>query len=360
VRFNSLSIQDFRNMSLAKLSLEGDATFLLGGNGAGKTSLLEAMSLVGALRSFRTGDPRTMIRHGAKSARVVCGLVHEGEGASSVEIEIGHGVRSVRMDGNPLERVSDLVGRFPTVVLSSQDLLLVRGSPAARRRFLDMMLAGADRVYFEALRRYGRALISRNSLLKSRADPVEIAAFEKPLSEAAFVVCRARARALEELGAFVNATYSAIAPSNEVPCLVYRPDCEADSPDKLLEAFSRSRERDIARGSTSVGPHLDDFELRLCDKSAREYASEGQQRGLVLALRLAEAGWLRSRTRVEPVILADDIMGELDPARREAFWKILGGAAQVVATGTEIPAVESRAGRFRIARMEEIVRMSAA
>jgi len=343
-------------MPLARLSLEGDATFILGGNGAGKTSLLEAMSLVSAMRSFRTGDPRTMIRLGAKSAKVFCTLSHERDGDASIEIGLGHGARTVRMDGNPLERVSDLVGRFPTAVLSSQDIQLVRGSPTSRRRFVDMMVASADRMYFEALRRYGKALAGRNSLLKSRSSSVaEIAAFEKPLADAACVVVSLRGKALGELGALVKETYSAIVPAGEIPELVYRPDFEETTPEKVLELFAESREKDMAKGATTVGPHLDDFEPRLNGRLARDYASEGQQRGLVLALRLAEAEWLGARTLAEPVILADDIMGELDPARREAFWKILGGKSQVVATGTEIPAAEARDGRFRVVKIAEIV-----
>jgi DNA replication and repair protein RecF len=353
-------LQDFRNMPLARLPLEDGATFILGGNGAGKTSLLEAMSLVSALRSFRTGDSRTMIRHGAPSAKVVCGLVHESEGGVSIEIELSRGARIVLMDGNPLGRVSDLVGRFPTAVLSSQDIQLVRGTPAARRRFMDMMLSSADRGFLEALRKYGKALVSRNNLLKERCAAVaEIAAFEKPLAEAASGVINARKMALAELGALVVGTYSAIVPEGEVPELVYKPDMEDVSPQEILEIFEKSREKDLPRGVTSVGPQLDDFELRLNGKGAREYASEGQQRGLVLALRLAEAGWLRARTGIEPVILADDIMGELDPLRREAFWKILGKAAQVIATGTEVPAAEAKNGRFRIVKVEDIVRKNA-
>jgi DNA replication and repair protein RecF len=354
VRFLALNVQDFRNLPLARMRMGEGPLFLLGGNGRGKTSVLEALSLASALRSFRTNDARTMIRHGAHVAKIYCEIEHEREGRLTVEIALMGGGKTVSVDGNPLPRVSELVGRYPTVPLSSQDIQLVRSGPSVRRRFMDMMLAEADKASFDALRRYGKALQGRTALLKTGSAP-EIAAFEKPLADAAAELVAARKNAVAELLPLFRETYAGIAPENEVPEFIYKPDTALETSDAFAQRFAANRGRDILRGISTSGPHLDDYEIRLGGKSAKEYASEGQQRGLVLALRLAQARWLKARTGILPVILADDIMGELDPVRRAAFWSNLGREAQVIATGTEIPAAEKEDPRFNIVAIETLL-----
>lgn len=354
MRFVALNVQDFRNLPLARLQIGEGPLFILGGNGQGKTSLLEALCLTSALRSFRTSDARTMIRHGKRAAKVFCELEHEREGRLTIEIELRIGGKTVSIDGNPLPRLSDLVGRYPTVPLSSQDIQLLRAGPSGRRKCIDMMLAEADKAAFDALRRYGKALQGRTSLLKRNA-LAEIAAFEKPLATAAAEIVAARRKAVAELSPIFRETYAHIAPETEIPDLVYKPDIDEETPEAFAKRFADARMKDIARGAGTCGPHLDDYDVRLGGKLAREYASEGQQRGLVLALRLAQARWLKAHTGILPVILADDIMGELDPSRRAAFWSSLGAPSQVIATGTEIPAAEKTDPRFKIVRMEELI-----
>ena len=249
MRFVSINVQDFRNLPLVRLTLGGGAVFIVGGNGAGKTSLLEAMCLVSALRSFRTSDGRAMIRHGSHAARVVCALEQERDGAVSVDIELRSGGKTVLVDNNPLPRLSDLVGRFPTVALSSHDIQLLRAGPMGRRRFVDMMLAGADAKAFDALRRYGKALKGRNSLLKG-GSPAELAAFEQPLAVAAAELVAARQKAFAELSPLLRETYARIAPETEVPDLIYEPDIADASAEVFLKRFAESRPRDIMRGAS--------------------------------------------------------------------------------------------------------------
>jgi DNA replication and repair protein RecF len=355
VRFTALDVQDFRNMPLASLRIGEGPLFILGGNGRGKTSILEALGLVSALRSFRCSDSRAMIRHGTRQARVICTLEQEREGGLSVDISLRSGGKAVSVDGNPLDRLADLMGRFPSVPLSSQDIQLLRAGPQCRRRFMDMMLAGAAPSFFDALRRYTRALKERNSLLRTGAGDAELSAFEQPLSCAAQELVGARATALAQLAPLLRETYASMAPSSEEPGLAYRPDLPGDSAEGFARSFAESRARDLARGSSCIGPHLDDFDLLIKGRPARDYASEGQQRGLVLALRLAQSRWLETRTGIVPVILADDIIGELDPVRRAAFWDCLDGGSQVIATGTEAPAGEGARKRFTIVPIETII-----
>ena len=363
VRISSVSLQDFRNVELARLRLEGDAVFVVGPNGQGKTNLLEAIGLVTALRSFRTTETKALIRWGKREARVLCELQHEHEGTAVLDIRLRPRGKEIELDGSPVPRLAAIIGHFPTVALSSHDIQLLRGGPGLRRRFLDLLLAGADPCYFDCLRRYTRALKERNALLKAGRSGGELAAFEVPLAAAAVELVQLRRAALVELQPLVEATYRGIATTEESPGLDYKPDVDAQGTADRLDAaaevyrelLNRNRARDLALQSTSRGPHRDDIELRLLSHGARDYGSEGQQRGLVLALRLAQARWLEQRDGIVPVILADDILGELDPRRRTAFWQVLNPQSQVIATGTQLPAdapgrawqlIEVDAGQF--------------
>lgn len=345
MRLASISLQDFRNVALARLQVAGDAVFIIGRNGQGKTNLLEAVGLVTALRSFRTTDNGTLVRWGQREARIICELDHEREGVASLDIRLRAGGKDIALDGNPVPRLADIIGRFPTVALSSQDIQLLRGGPGLRRRFLDLLLAGADPRYFDALRRYTRALKERNALLKAGRPGPELNAFEVPLASAAVELIALRRAAVGELAPLVVETCRGIANIDEAPELAYRADLApaADTTaehqvEAYLELLARQRPRDLALQTTRHGPHRDDMDLRLKAHEAREFGSEGQQRGLVLSLRLAQARWLERRTGAVPIILADDVLGELDPVRREAFWNVLNPQAQVIATGTERPA----------------------
>lgn len=360
MRIKSITVQDFRNIALAELSLSGARQFFIGENAQGKTNLLEAAGLVSALRSFRTGDERALIAHGKGEAAVACVIEHEKFGESRVVIRLRPGGKEVLCDGERVRRLGDFLGRFPTVVFSSQDLLLVRGAPGGRRRWLDLVLSETDSVYLRALQGYHRALAERNQLLKrgaaagnAAAVDGELAAFEAPLARAAAELAPRRAAGVSRLGEFVAEAFARIdsdgaeANANTRAGLAYAPSVTAGAQLDAAgwaEVFARGRARDIVMRATLAGPHRDDCELTVGGRVAREFASEGQQRSLAIALRLAEAAFLRERAGVQPVLLADDILGELDPGRRRRFWAGLHaddgaaqGGRQVIATGTSAP-----------------------
>lgn len=347
MRFIEISVENFRNIGLARLQLQGDSQFLLGANAQGKTNLLEALSFFSALRSFRTTDNRALIAHGHKQARLLCRCEHEQLGETEVIVTLEPGGKSLVQDGEKINRLSDFLGLLPTVALSSEDIQLLRGAPALRRRLLDLILSSTSGEYFTALRRYHRALGERNGALKAygratgslRAaqEPV-LVSFEKVMAVEAAQLVRARRVGLTALAAELEQAYSRISPQAESPSLRYEADCEpAAEPEAFLALLAKNRERDALLGITQRGPHRDDFSLLLQGKPARQYASEGQQRGLVLALRFAQAAFLEAARKIRPVLLADDIIGELDPVRREGFWRALGSERQVIATGTVAP-----------------------
>lgn len=332
-----LTVRHFRNIPLAELTLRGRQQFLLGANGQGKTNLLEAAGFITALRSFRTTETKLLTAQGQAEAAIAAEVEHERLGASRLAITLRPEGRELWCDGEKITRIGDYLGRFPTVVFTSQDLLLVRGTPAGRRRWLDLTLAAMDAAYLRALQTYHRALAERNSLLKSGGGADELEAFEHSLAPAGAELIARRTLGVAEVGARLAEYYARLAGSREPAALTYRPNVAEASAEVLRSRFVSGRARDQQFRTTLAGPHRDDVEFTVAGRAARDFASEGQQRSVVLALRLAQAAWFRQVCGVRPVLLADDVLGELDPVRRRQFWAAIDPESQVLATGTAAP-----------------------
>ncbi len=341
MRLRKLTLRQFRNIGFAALEFTGRQQFFLGANGQGKTNLLEAAGYITALRSFRATDSQLLIRHGESTAAIVAAVEHEKQGETRVTIKLHRGSKELWCDQTRVTRFADYLGQFPTVVFSSQDMLLVRGSPALRRRWLDLTLAAMDPIYLQALQTYTRALAGRNALLKRAAgDDGQLGAFEQTLAPAAAELIARRATGLKQLAGAVRAIYSRLTSEREEMSLSYQPNFSEPSAEALLARLESGRGRDAQFRTTLVGPHRDDFQFRVRGTLARDFASEGQQRSVVLALRLAQAAWYEEKSGVRPLLLADDVLGELDPVRRRAFWLAVAPDSQVIATGTRLPDAE--------------------
>src|SRR5690625_339174 len=281
----TVAIQNFRNIDFASLEFEGRQQFFVGSNGQGKTNLLETIGYVTALRSFRTSDHKLLIRHGEKEAGVRFVFDHDLMGETPVQIGIREKARQVTVDQERISRLGDFIGKFPAVVFSSDDLQFVRASPGFRRRWIDLVLAATDPGYLQVLQGYHRGLAGRNRLLKQQAGEGEISAFESVMAPAAAAVIRKRKEAIVRLGELVDFYYQMISEGKEKAGFRYQPDFRPLSSDEILAQWERNRIRDRNWGSTQRGPHRDDYLLKIDGFSAREFASEGQQRGLVLSLR---------------------------------------------------------------------------
>lgn len=339
MRLLALNLENFRNVEVASLSFSGPRTFFLGSNGQGKTNLLEAIAFAGVLRSFRFGGTESLVMHDASEASIF----HRFQGDDGNESEVllrldSKGAKQVELNGERITRLADYVGRFPSVVLSSRDFRLVRDGPGERRRWLDVTLSTSSSAYFATLRNYHRCLRERNALLKRGGGDAELDAFEASLVPAAVELTRLRREALPELSDLFTERYATISSSREEASLGYKPDLEDADHATVAGRYLAGRERDRILGSTPRGPHRDDFRFLLDSRDARHLASEGQQRGLVLALRLAEFSFLRKICGTIPILLVDDALGELDAERKANFHKLLPDDAQVFATGTVHPA----------------------
>ncbi len=341
MRVTRIKLQNYRNIAFADLKLDGCAQFLAGPNAQGKTNLLESVGLLTALRSFRARDGKTLIRHDCREAKLAFYLADERFDLTEVWITLKRRGKEVVVDGKKVTRFRDFIGRFPVVVLSGRDIQLLRGSPVVRRQWLNLLLASGNAEYYDDLRDFHRLLYQRNALLKIDGKPAELDVFEKMLAEKAARLHAHRASEMAKLASEMKRIYQIVSPVREDPELHYKPDLEASSPEDYLASFQENRERDHLLKSTQHGPHRDDISFYLESKMARDYASEGQQRSMVISLKLAQLQYLRRVSGVVPVLVADDILEELDNRRKSNFWKAVGESVQVMAAGTAIPSVES-------------------
>jgi DNA replication and repair protein RecF len=263
---------------------------------------------------------------------------HETLGDSEVVVRIRSGSKDVVFDGSPVRRLGDVIGRFPTILFSSEDIQLVRGAPSMRRRFLDLFLAGSEPGYLQALQTYFGALENRNRLLKETGGAAETVAFEKLMAPAACSLIDWRRRSVEKLGRLAGEFHRQLSDGGEEGTVGYRTNVEVGNEAEYLALLEKHRVRDAQMRSTQHGPHRDDLDLRIGGREALNFASEGQQRALVLAMRFAQLRDVRARTGIGPVVLADDVLGELDPDRRRRFWAAMDADLQLFATGTSLPA----------------------
>lgn len=314
---------------------------MLGVNGQGKSNCLEAIGYISALRSFRTQLTKPLFQKNTNEFQLFYEIEHERLGMTEVELQIKEKHKVLLIDGDPVKRLADFIGLFPVVPLHSGDLMILRGSPSERRRFFDMTLASVDPDYFEALRMYHRTIQERNHLLKMRSKDLAFDAFEKELAKFAFSLVTKRKEGIGQISQILANVYKAFSEDNESPLLAYKPDTDLASVHDYEQFFAEQRKKDLIMGSTSRGPHRDDYVISLAIGGAKEYGSDGQQRGLSVALRMAQASLFELKLKIKPVILVDDILGELDPKRKESFWSSCSEDVQIIASGTEFSVGEA-------------------
>ncbi len=329
-----LRLRDFRNYAYLDVDFGPGLHLLLGPNAQGKTNVLEAIYLLATLRSFRGVGGAQMVRQGAKGYFV--GATISATAEHDIKIYWSVPERKLTLDGTPVKRLSDFFGIFRAVVFCSEDLFLVKGPGSRRRRFLDLLLAQSQPVYLPLLQRYAQALRARNALLKQRSyDPDALEGFSQEVVNCGTQITEFRRQLLPKLAPLAARAYARIARDQERLDLEYRPSVKANFAVELAQA--RSREQTFR--STIIGPHRDELQLSLNGRSAGQFGSEGQKRSIAIALKMAQAEFLTDVHGSPPVLLIDDIMGELDASRRAGFLPLLhrSGPAQgqVFMTATE-------------------------
>jgi DNA replication and repair protein RecF len=326
-----LRVRDFRCFETAELRFDPGTTLLFGRNGQGKTSLLEAACVLLRLQSPRTSSRRELIRLEAETA-----LVEGGVDDKAFRCVMKPGARRLAIDGVTCSRTGDYLAQSQRVVwMDHADMDLLRGGGDQRRRFIDFVASQIHPGYLKALRGYERALRGRNFVLKRDASIQwkEADAFADVMQEQANVLVQSRRELSEAMQEWVSRFHSEISLGNESATMTYVSSCE---PEDLQETLRQRRDEEARSRSTVCGPHRDDLDLHLDQIDARIFASEGQQRSLSLAMKLAQARILELRSGTPPLILIDDVFGELDEHRRRALMEHLPDRAQKIITTTRI------------------------
>jgi DNA replication and repair protein RecF len=356
-----LGLRDFRSWAHADLEFQPGRTVFVGPNGYGKTNLIEALWYSTTLGSHRVGTDMSLIRAGAPRAVISTIIVNEGR-ECAVDLEIATGrANKARLNRSPVRSTREVVGVLQAVLFAPEDLALVRGDPADRRRYLDD-LAIVRRPAVAGVRAdYDRVLRQRTALLKSlsgtrhRSDQAVLDTLDvwgSRLAEHGAQLMATRIDLVNQLAPEVEKAYQLLAPGSRAASVAYRASFDAvaglgarDTDREFLEAallaaLSARRDAELERGMCLVGPHRDDLELRLGDQPAKAFASHGESWSFAVALRLAAYELLRTEGS-DPVLLLDDVFAELDVGRRLALATVAESAEQVLVTAAvpeDIPA----------------------
>lgn len=356
-----LTVRNFRNLAALELALPPRGVVVLGGNGQGKTNLLEAVYYLVLFRSCRGAKDRELIRFGEEGFFLAAatrrpadaGPAPGGESRITAGYDARRRRKKVTVDGAEVERLSDAVGRFLAVTLSPADRALVAGGPAERRRYLDVLLSLGSPGYLERLSAMRGALRQRNAALRAGRERAAWA-FDAPLARAAAAVAAARVAWVARWQDRFAGRCRDLGESG-MPGMAYQARSgTATTAEDQEYALAAHRERDLRDGTTTVGPHRDDLRLTLDGRETRQYGSAGQQRTAAVALRLLEAETLREATGAPPLALFDDVFAELDADRQARLLALIeetlpGQAILTAPRASEVPEALSDRPRWQIA-----------
>ncbi len=348
-----LELHDFRSYPEAVVEFDPGPSVLVGPNGYGKTNLIEALGYVATLGSHRVATEAPLVRQGASRAIIRCSIVHD-ERELLVELEITPGkANRARIGRAPATRARDVLGALRLVLFAPEDLALVRGDPAERRRYLDDLLVQRQPRFAGVRADYERVLKQRNALLRTSylarkangrgagGDLSTLDVWDLHLAAHGAELVVARLELCAALGTHLAKSYDAVSAGRGEARVAYDAKSWCETPlgeldraaveERLRESLAGSRAAEVERGVTLVGPHRDDLVLNLGDLPAKGYASHGESWSYALALRLASFELMRGEG-IEPVLVLDDVFAELDSGRRERLADLVAGASQVLVT----------------------------
>jgi DNA replication and repair protein RecF len=359
----TLHLRQFRNYRDCLVDFDAPKTILVGNNAQGKSNLLEAVELLSTLKSHRSVRDRELVLEEATVGQIQANL-ERAYGSIDLALTLRtQGRRTVALNRESLRRQLDFLGILNAVQFSSLDLELVRGAPERRRNWLDSILIQLEPIYAYILQQYNQVLRQRNALLKTfrkqqnegRIDEVssrdfdsELALWDAQLATAGSRVTRRRARVLERLAPLAQAWHASISGKTEVLDVTYAPNVsiEQDNPEGVQQAFldkiQRRRIPEHQQGTSLVGPHRDEVEFTINETPARSYGSQGQQRTLVLALKLAELKLIEEVVGEPPLLLLDDVLAELDLNRQNQLLDAIQDRFQTLITTTHLGAFDSQ------------------
>ena len=362
MHLSNIKLSNYRNYNDLEMDIPSGLVILHGDNAQGKTNLLEAVYLLSISKAYRAKSDREVInKYGDGSLTQVIGVANNITDVFRITVNIHSNElyqhqttnqyrirKDIRVNGIP-KLASDLVGTLKAVLFDSEDIRIVTGSPALRRRYLDILISQLDRQYLKSLQKYQKILYQRNHLIRSirdkKANLNEIVFWDQQLiTEGSFIMSR-RHEITTKLSSISKEIHSTLTESRELLDINYVPSFYIDShifdeiPSQFMEALEKNRNKDINYGMSSIGPHRDDLNIEIDGLPASSYASRGQSRTIALVLKLSEGNVLKNESGVAPILLLDDILSELDLMRTEQLLKYITASEQALLTTTDLSGI---------------------
>lgn len=338
-----LYLKDFRNYEeLLLTELDARLNLIIGDNAQGKTNIVEAIYFLSCGRSFRQATEERLIRENADAAKLRA-VYETASGRGKLEAALFNGKnRSVRLNGVPVRRMSEVIGRLNTVIFAPEDMRTVKESPSLRRRLIDIEISKLFPSYYVALQRYSAALREKNRLLKEPApDAALIDVYNIQLAEQGSVIIEKREQFLKCIAAHAARFHSVLTDDAETLNLKYRPSADlGDIGNSLLERMTLNFNRECEQRTALIGPHREDFDIVINGRDARLMASQGQQRTAMISIKLACAEAANDFCEERPVLLLDDVFSELDKNRAERLMH-LSENFQVFITSTAMTGIHT-------------------
>jgi DNA replication and repair protein RecF len=346
----SVELKDFRNHAATRIELSAGLNFFVGDNAQGKTNLLEAIYMTCVGVGFRAARDREVIKFGNERA-VVRTTAEKKFGQIDVEVCVSSAPKNsgkqIKINGIPIAKMGELMGTLTCVFFCPDELKLIKESPADRRRFLDIGISQIDKKYFYNLLRFNRILKQRNALLKTigtSADEMRaLDIWDSEMATISSAIIDRRRAFVSDIAELSQTVHAEIAPTEKLSI-----DLETNVAADILAAIKSARPTDLRLRTTTVGCHRDDLAIRINGIDARTFASQGQQRSTALSLKIAEMRMFERLTGEKPILLLDDVLSELDPARQKRLFGLIRGT-QTIITAATADGIPRPAKIFRVA-----------
>jgi DNA replication and repair protein RecF len=358
MRLTTLHLQHFRNHLDSSFDFGDGTNILLGDNGQGKTNVLEAISYLCLTKSFFAGNDALVVTFDHALFEVEGTFVSDRTGEQRVRVAYGRELDEKRylLNQHAAETFSSVIGRFPVVICSPEHGPVTSAGPAERRKFVDLVISQSNAAYFQSLLEYRRVLKQRNKILldaklAGRGASGELEPWDEQLATHGSYLIVRRKRFVEEFQPVIASAYRRIAGADEVPTIAYRPlarlvECTSEEEIRalLLEELREKASEEARYGLTLTGPHRDEFAMKLNGLDLRKYASQGQHKTFLIALKIGEFFYLQERCGETPILLLDDIFSELDEHRAAELLEFVETLSQTFITSTSAQLFSDRLG----------------
>ena len=340
----SLELADFRNYENLKIDFSSGTNILYGDNAQGKTNILEAIFVSATTKSHKGSKDKEIIRFGKEEAHVRT-ILERDNAEYRIDMHLRKNKsKGIAIDGQKINRASDLIGKLNVVFFSPEDLSIIKNGPSERRRFMDIELCQLDQIYLNSLSKYNKLVVERNKVLKDLFEHPENSVLldvqDKQLCEYGSVIIKTREKFIRDLNEIIRPIHEKLTGGKEFLSVYYEPNVNSDEFEKKLRS---SRQKDTYAKQTTVGPHKDDFSFIVCKSNEKEnpdslqdgidirkYGSQGQQRTASLSLKLSEIEIVKKAKKENPVLLLDDVLSELDSNRQNYLLNTIGDIQTII------------------------------